>query len=111
VGEHVLGPLDAKSLRMATPFGGGVGGSREEACGAFTGGLMVIGGLHGRTKADEDDQLAYDLAVQYRQAFLDLLGTTQCDPIRKRYQKADGSGGCDQVVEWAARTLFDLLAE
>jgi hypothetical protein len=72
---------------------------------------MVIGGLHGRTDVNEDDQRAYDLAAQYRQAFLDRFGTTQCDPIRKRFQKPDGSHGCDHVVEWAARTLLNLLAE
>ena len=111
VGGHVLDPLEPQSLRMATPFGGGVGGTRREGCGAFNGGVMVIGGLHGRTKAGEDDQRAYDLAAQYHQAFLDQFGTTQCDPIRKCFQKPDGSHGCDQVVEWAARTLLHLLAK
>ena len=109
MGEHVLGHLEPQSIRMATPFGGGVGGTRQEVCGAFSGGVMVIGGLHGRTDARVDDQLAYDLAVQYREAFLDQFGTAQCDPIRKRFQKPDGSHGCDAVVQRSARILLGIL--
>ena len=111
VGGHVLGQLEPQSLRMATAFGGGIGGTRREGCGAFSGGVMAIGGLHGRTQASEDDQRAYDLAKQYQEAFLAEFGTTQCDPIRKRFQKPDGSHGCDQVVEWAARILLNMLAK
>ncbi len=111
VGEHVLGHLEPQSRRMATPFGGGVAGTRQEMCGALSGGIMVIGGLHGRTDRNEDDQRSYDLAAQYRQAFLDEFGHSQCEPIRGMFQKPDGSHGCDQVVERVERILLNLLAE
>jgi C_GCAxxG_C_C family probable redox protein len=94
---------------MSTAFGGGVGGTHQELCGALSGGIMVIGGLHGRTEADQDDERAYDLAKQYREAFLTEFGHTQCEPIRERFQKPDGSHGCDQVVERAARILLGIL--
>ena len=111
MGEHMLGHLEPQSIRMSNPFGGGVGGTHQEICGAFSGGVMVIGGLHGRTDPSQDDEHSYDLAKQYYEAFLEEFGTAQCDPIRKRFQKPDGSHSCDQVVEWAARTLLNLLTE
>ena len=110
VGEHVLGQLEPQSMRIATPFGGGMGGTHLEACGALSGGVMVIGALYGRTDPGEDDQRCYDLAARYRAAFLAEFGHTQCEPIRDAFERPDGSHGCDQVVERAARILLTLLA-
>lgn len=111
VGEHVLGHLEPQSIRMSNAFGGGIGGTRQELCGAFSGGVMIIGGLYGRTDPGQDDKHCYDLAKRYREAFLAEFGHTQCEPIRDLFQKPDGSHGCDQVVERAARILLHLLAE
>jgi C_GCAxxG_C_C family probable redox protein len=111
VGEHKLGRLEPQSIRMSTPFGGGVGGTREELCGALAGGLMVIGGLNGRTDASQDDSQAYELAEHYREAFLAELGHTQCAPIREAFAKPDGSHGCDKVVAIVSRLLLGVLEQ
>ena len=81
VGEHVLGGLELECARMATGFAGGVGDSQQEMCGALSGGLLVIGGLLGRTSIDEDDRPA-----------------------------PGGLGSCSLVVERAATILMELLA-
>ena len=109
VGEHKLGQLEPQSIRMATPFGGGVGGTREELCGALAGGVMVIGALYGRTEAGPDETQAYEFAKRYHAAFLAEFGHTQCAPIREAYAKPDGSHGCDVVVAIAARALLGVL--
>jgi C_GCAxxG_C_C family probable redox protein len=109
VGEHKLGKLDPQAIRIATPFGGGVGGTREELCGALSGGVMVVGALYGRTDSGQDDTRAYELAKQYREAFLAEFEHTQCAPIRDAFAKPDGSHGCDVVVERAARVLLGVL--
>jgi C_GCAxxG_C_C family probable redox protein len=96
---------------MSTPFGGGVGGTREELCGALAGGLMVIGALYGRTDSGQNDDQCYALAKQYREAFLAEYNHTQCAPIREAFQKPDGSHGCDVVVARAARALLGVLGE
>ena len=36
-------------IRSTSGFGGGIGGSNEELCGAFTGGVVALGYLLGRT--------------------------------------------------------------
>ena len=111
VGEHKLDKLEPQSIRMATPFGGGVGGTHEELCGALAGGVMVIGALYGRTDSSQDDSQAYELAKRYRKAFLAEFGHTQCAPIREAFAKPDGSHGCDKVVAIAARALLGVLEQ
>jgi C_GCAxxG_C_C family probable redox protein len=111
VGEHKLGKLEPQSIRISTPFGGGVGGTREELCGALSGGVMVIGAIYGRTDSSQNDERCYELAKQYREAFLAEFGHTQCAPIRDAFAKPDGSHGCDQVVARAARVLLGVLEQ
>ena len=109
VGGHLFEDLDARCIRMTTPFGGGIGGSREELCGAFSAGVMVIGGQHGRVSPEVDDALAYELAKAFRVRFMERWGTLICGPIREAVTKPDGSSGCDEVVFEAAHLLLDLL--
>ena len=111
VGEHVLGHLEPQCARMATPLCAGVGGTRLELCGALNGGLLIIGGLYGRTSLDQDDQLALDLATRLRERFLAEFGTTTCAPLREKVQAPGGLGSCAAVVERAAMMLLELLAE
>ena len=110
VGEHVLGNFDPYMVRMATGLSGGVGGTHEELCGALSGGVMLIGALHGRSSLREDDQLAYQLASAYRQRFAEEFGTTRCGPLRDQVHAPGGLGSCSFVGERAALILLDVLA-
>jgi len=111
VGEHVLKEFDRRLVRVASPFAGGVGGTEEEMCGALSGGVMVIGALHGRTEEHEDDQKAKLLAVRYRERFAEEFGTTRCGPIYKRMQASEGPGSCKFVAERAALLLLRVLEQ
>jgi len=110
VGEHVLGEMARRYVRLATGLSGGVGGTQQEMCGALSGGVMVIGGLYGRNSAEDDDQPAYDLATRYRERLLVELGSTQCDVLYEQVQAPGGLGSCSFLVERAARILLELLA-
>ena len=109
VGGHLLDELEPRSVRMATGFAGGVGDAQQELCGALSGGVMVIGGLHGRSSLEEDDSQALALATSYRERFLAQLHETRCAPLHKRVHAPDGLGSCAAVVEGAARILLELL--
>ena len=110
VGEHLMGGLEVPCARMATAFAGGVGDSQQEICGALSGGLLVIGGLHGRTNVGEDDRPALALASRYRSRFLAEIGATQCARVREAAYAPGGLGSCAVVVERAAMILLELLA-
>jgi C_GCAxxG_C_C family probable redox protein len=112
VGEHVLDDLTPQARRMATGFSGGLGNTRQELCGALSGGVLLIGALFGRVGAAEDDQLAIDLAARYRDRFLERFGYTQCAQLRENVVDPPGGlGSCGDLVEQAARILLDLVNE
>jgi C_GCAxxG_C_C family probable redox protein len=109
VGGHTMAELPVASVRMANGFGGGVGGSHHDLCGALSGGIMVIGGLYGRVDVGQDDRVSQGLSADYRQAFLDRFGVTCCGPLRDRIKAPGGPGSCAVVVEGAAQLMLDLL--
>lgn len=106
----MLDDLDEQCLRMATGFSGGLGDTREELCGALSGGVMVIGALFGRAGLEEDDQHAIGLADQYRTRFLREFGFTQCARLRDRVVGApEGPDSCAALAAKAAWILLGLL--
>jgi C_GCAxxG_C_C family probable redox protein len=110
VGEHVLGDLSSECARMATGFAGGVGDTRQEMCGALSGGALVIGGLLGRESLEQDDRPTLHLVAHYRQRFLAEFGYTQCTRLREKVIYAPGGpGSCAVLVERAAKILLELL--
>jgi C_GCAxxG_C_C family probable redox protein len=111
VGGHVLGNLDPRIVRMATGFAGGVGGSKQEMCGALSAGVMIIGALYGRSSLEEDDLLAQRLTTCYQERFAAELGTTRCGPLYEQVHAPGGLGSCSVVVERATRILLGLLVE
>jgi C_GCAxxG_C_C family probable redox protein len=111
VGGHVLGDLDPRLVRTTTGFAGGVGGSEQEMCGAFSAGVMIISSLYGRSSLKEDDLLAQQMVTHYRELFTAELGTTHCGTLYDQVHAAGGPGSCSFVVERAAPNLLELLAE
>lgn len=112
VGEHVLDDLNPQCAQMATGFAGGLGDIRQEICGALSGGVLVVGGLLGRTSLSQSDRPALDLATRYRRRFLAEFGDTQCARLREEVVYVPGGlGSCAVLVERAAMILLELLAE
>jgi len=112
VGGCLLGEETAHGcVRWATGLAGGLGGGKQETCGALSGGAMVIGGLYGRDGPEEDHARAWDPAIRYRERFLTAFGTTRCEPLYEQVHAPDGLGSCSLVGERAARILWDVLSE
>jgi C_GCAxxG_C_C family probable redox protein len=111
VGEHLMGKVEERVLRMATAMGGGVGLTQQELCGALSGGILIIGAMHGRTTPYEDDRTCARLATEYREKFLQTFGTTKCQELRDSGYGLDGNWPCDKLVERAASILLEVLDE
>ena len=109
VGEHLWGEVDDRTRRMTSALGGGVGGSMEELCGALSGGVLLIGGLYGRTDANQDDEECNRLVCVYRERFIQIFGTSRCTDIRDRRYGSEGQWPCSVLVERAARILLGIL--
>ena len=111
MGEHLIPDWQPTYLRLATGLGGGLGGTREEMCGALSGGVLLIGLLFGRESASEDDTQAYELSERYWERFLAAMGATQCARLREAIEAPEGPGTCVPLVEQAAGILLEILDE
>ena len=107
VGEHLLGPIDDRIRRMACGLGGGMGGSREEACGALTGGVLLLGALCARTSPAQEDTELYRRVCAYRERFLAEFGFTRCADLQASGFGSGGTRPCSALVERAAQILLD----
>lgn len=106
--------------RLATPFGGGLSGNGY-ACGAITGGLMVIGLCCGRdATADlERKRKTYDLADRFLAAFKKRFDSVNCRDLSgvdfksilgmQKYKKSVHAEVCVPIVEFVAEWLGNNL--
>ncbi len=71
-------------MKMATPFGGGIG-RWGAVCGAVVGGGMALGFCYGRTKPEEKEQRdrTYGKTQEMLRAFEDEFGSVQCRDLIK----------------------------
>ena len=125
------------ALKAASAFGGGIG-RMGSACGALTGGAMVLSLLYGRShwemleghrsgKPKSGEKLAV-LTRKLGEKFKDEYGSFLCDDIEKRIfgqsfdkwnpadrQKKEELGGhkdkCPSVVGKASRWVAELILD
>ena len=110
------------ALKVSGPFGAGMG-RMGDTCGAVTGAFMVIGLLHGRTKAEDQETkekayaLVAELAGQFRQrngslACRELLGCDLGTPEGQQYAHDHGLSAtrCARFVRDAAEIVERMLA-
>ncbi len=93
----------------ATAFGGGFGKSHEEACGALSGALIVIGHFFGRTRPHPDWDRPADLGADIRNRFIEQWGTTHCRTLCDRFGEEHQMDCCRDIVRGVAKDLTLLL--
>jgi len=99
------------ACRMATGFGGGLAGSRQEACGALTGGVLAIGLLCGRSTPEQGREEAYRISAAYRERFMARFGASICQNLRNSFSTDDTRTACRSLTAEAAGMLYDVLLE
>lgn len=99
------------ACRMATGFGGGLAGSRQEVCGALTGGVLAIGLLCGRSTPEQGREAAYQITAAYREQFMARFGATICQTLRDSFSTSDTRTACRSLTAEAAGILYDVLLE
>lgn len=107
VGGHYLDQVPDILIRASCPFGGGIGGSHQDICGALSGGVMVLGALWGRVTSTENDDLVLHLSSQLREGFVQVYGTSHCETIRNLARTP--KDGCLPVVLQGARMLTEII--
>ncbi len=106
-----MGKDASEAVAHATPFGAGMGRTFQEACGALSGCLIVIGHIHGRRQPGESWDMPAKLAAYIRQIFLDRYEITSCIELRNRFGEEMQQKECCNIVKILAADLVDLLQE
>lgn len=96
-------PHDA--LKLASGFGGGVGG-QELLCGALSGGVMALGKLFVQDRAHESD-LIKTIIQEYFDLFEKEMGSNECAPLKEMHRTE--SEGCLQVIQASTRCLDRIV--
>ena len=113
VAAAVLEGLDqdpSLAAAHATPFGGGFGRTFDEACGALSGCLIVIGHLYGRRRPGGNWDAPAAMAKDIRNRFLERYETTHCATLRERFGPEQQAAECARLVKHVTVDLVELLS-
>lgn len=97
--------------KAATGFGGGIGGSKSETCGALTGGIIAVGCLFGRKQPKDDKKTAYEIGAEFRQNFIESFGSSTCRNILEGFGEQENLIECKKLTGRAAGILHALLKD
>ena len=124
---------DEGVFRAATGFAGGGALCGDGNCGAYTGGIMMLSYLAGRTRDDFEDRAraaftTFGMVRRLRERFIEEYGSVKCRDIQYRvlgrpywlideddvvkFEKAGGHDDkCPEVVGRAARWAAEIIEE
>lgn len=112
-----------QAMAAAGGFGGGVGGSHAEMCGAVSGGVMVLSWLNPHVEgADKEGKKhVYAVAKEFRQRYADAFdGLTRCGELLKARPavnektraaaRLEITAHCDVMIVTAVEIVEEMLA-
>jgi C_GCAxxG_C_C family probable redox protein len=99
-------------MRCASAFCGGVGGTTEDLCGAYTGSVLTLGYLLGREKPGESLEECGFFIRQFRKEFLARFGSLNCSTLLKGFERGDSPAlSCVQLSAQSGEMLAGMLME
>jgi C_GCAxxG_C_C family probable redox protein len=98
-------------IRAASGFGGGIAGTQEELCGAFTGGVLTLSYFFGRENPGEDLSKGGILIKEFKKKFYDDFGSLLCSEILNSFSEEEGQMGCVRVTADATVMVANMLKE
>jgi len=112
--EAYAGPADPRLVKAASGFGGGLVGSTEELCGAFTGGVLVLGLLLGRERPGQDLRDLACAVLDLKERFVARFGSLNCGALMDGFGEQGQQKGCARLTAnsavMVAQVLEDLAA-
>lgn len=115
---------EAAAVGVAGPLGGGMGGTRQELCGAVTGALLVLGMVFPFADPErvEDRKRLYGLSKTFMNRYEERFGLLHCGDLLKAHVTADAERTpaavrlgaekhCDIMVVTAVEILEQMLQE
>jgi arsenite methyltransferase len=109
--EIFSGKPHPEATKAASIFGGGIGGSTEELCGAFTGGVIALGYLLGRDAPGDNMRDAAALVKEFKSRFQNQFGTLRCRDLLFSFDDTENPLGCVKLTAETSVILANLLNE
>ncbi len=135
--QDALGMREDAVYKSASGLAAGIGQCTDGSCGAYTGGVMMLGLLFGRSRADEATEKGAEgkqdsarLAAALHDRFISEYGSVRCSDIHRKLfgrsfdlkspagkQEFDDAGAhsddtkCGAVVGKGARWTVELIGE
>ncbi|MCT4663040.1 MAG: C-GCAxxG-C-C family protein [Tissierellales bacterium] len=107
----VMAASDAYSLDLSedffhamAPFSGGM--YQDEACGALTGGLAIIGVVFTEKRA-HDSEILKEINAYFFENFKKRLSCTHCEKLKELHRREDV--GCNPVIFEAGEALEETI--
>ncbi|MGD8971823.1 MAG: C-GCAxxG-C-C family protein [Desulfobacterales bacterium] len=97
--------------KVATAFGGGIGRTHQEICGALTGGVIALGCLLGRNVPGADWTDASELAAELRRRFVREHGTTNCGALLAIFGPQEDMIRCKRLSGEVAGMVVEILED
>ncbi|WP_243439821.1 C-GCAxxG-C-C family protein [Fundidesulfovibrio soli] len=97
------------ATKAATAFGGGMGRSKEETCGAITGGMLALGVLQGRTGPGQCWDNIAARAAEFREKVRAITGHTRCRDVLEALGPQENMEKCKRLTASSAGILHELL--
>jgi arsenite methyltransferase len=98
-----------EAAKAASVFGGGIGGSTEELCGAFTGGVIALGYLLGRDAPGDNMRDAGALVKDFKSRFQTRFGALKCRDLLFSFDEQENPLGCVKLTAETSVILANLL--
>lgn len=98
-------------IRAASGFGGGIAGTTEELCGAFTGGILALSYFLGRENPGEALSQNGKMIKEFKKKFHDEFGSLTCKVLLDSFRDEEGQMGCVRVTTDSTIMLVDILKE
>jgi C_GCAxxG_C_C family probable redox protein len=108
LGRHRDPAFDPGLVRLAGGFAGGMVAGTE-ACGALSGGILLLGYLYGRRHTGEDEDRCRELVGRFVRRFRSELGGTTCHHFTGGERDPAIHRRCTALVVRAAEILLDVL--
>jgi C_GCAxxG_C_C family probable redox protein len=107
--EMFSGKPRPEATKAASVFGGGIGGSTEELCGAFTGGVIALGYLMGREAPGDNMRDAGALVKEFKSRFQTQFGALKCRDLLFSFDEQENPLGCVKLTAETSVLLANLL--
>jgi len=108
-GKYYLPDISFDYANLVTGFGGGVGRSRAETCGALTGSVVAMSMIFGRNNPETSVDPIHDKISAFRDIFISHFNETICGNLRGELEGDALKKFCQEMTAETVVLLFDYL--